>query len=119
MEYKVINSEDAPAEVFAMPGTVGMAAIDDSGEVVGYFGFVKTVTLDPIWIRPDKRKSPFLLRRLWERSKKFLRECGAVSVGGTTMRHSQENRELVERIAKSIGNAKIMQVDFLHMDLME
>ena len=116
MRYEVVNSEDIPDEIGAMNGTVGMAAYDGD-EIVAYVGFIKTVTLDPLWIRPDKRKSPFLLRRLWEKSKAFLKGAGAVEVGGVTLGRDQETAEIVERIAKRLTGANVVEARFLHIDL--
>jgi hypothetical protein len=117
--YKVIPAEEAPAGVFAPEGTVGMAVFDKSGEIVAYAGLIKTVTIDPIWIRPDKRRSLFILRRLWEHTKKFLIQCGAKSVGGVTLRHDQATKDLVNKIAKRLAGAKVIKMNLLHMDLVD
>ena len=118
MRYEVVDSKDVPKGVGAMADTVGMAAYDGD-ELVAYVGFIKTVTLDPLWIRADRRKSPFLLRRLWEKSKAFLREAGAVEVGGVTLGKDQETAEIVEKIAKRLTGAKVVEARFLHIDLTE
>jgi hypothetical protein len=113
MRYELIRSEDAP-EAGAPPNTHGLAAYDDSG-LVAYVGILGSVTLDPLWVRPDKRKSPFILRRLWEKTKEFLVSSGATSVGGVTLKG--ENAELVEKIAVRLAGAKPTDVRLLHIDL--
>lgn len=117
MEYRLVQGKDCPAESFIGDENYAMAAIDKNGDIVAAAGLMVTITIDPLWIRPDKRRSMFLLRRLWEHLRKYLISRGAKSVGGVTLREGQENADLVKRIAMRLTGAKIIKTDILHIDL--
>ena len=115
MRYEVIKAEEAPEEVNAPPGTRGLAAYDGD-EIVAYVGVIQSITIDPLWIRPDRRKSPWLLRRLWEKLRALLVKEGAVAVGGVTVEDSDTAR-LVERIAVRLTGAEPVDCRILHINL--
>jgi hypothetical protein len=120
LTFKQVQYEDIDEWIpGALNGTPGVAAYNEKGELVAYLGIITSVTLDPVWIREDKRKSPFILRRLWAQARKWLKEAGAIACSGVILDKDQENAELVERICKRLAGAKPVDVRLLHIDLSE
>ena len=57
-------------------GSVAAGAIDSSGRIVAVWCAITVVHLEPLWISPEHRHSPFILRRLWGALRDALRDLG-------------------------------------------
>jgi hypothetical protein len=72
MQFRILRPEelsDVPPEALAglsLPaGSVVAAGIDNTGAIVAVWCAVTVVHLEPLWIADARRRSPFILRRLW------------------------------------------------------
>jgi hypothetical protein len=57
-----------------------VALIDHStGRVRAYWWLCSAVHFEPLWIAPEDRKNPGVIRRLWRGVVKVAKQCGIVS----------------------------------------
>lgn len=81
MEYEL---KTVPGLEDGIPiGMIAVGAVDEEGEVVSCVGIYPAPHLSPLWIREDHRKSPTILRRVWETLKQELydRDIHDVEIG--------------------------------------
>lgn len=111
MQYRRLKPEElatVPGVDEIPPSMVAIGAVNDCGEVVGCVGIYAALHLDPLWIREDYRKSPFLIRRIWERLKAEMNAEGVhqVEVGMLDTNPGPENEENVVRIVKDLAGGE-------------
>ena len=52
MEYRTLTEEEYMSQVPGMvPGMTAIGAVDENGDVVACIGVIKTLHLDPLWVR--------------------------------------------------------------------
>ena len=85
--YRELNPEEYPlaprevegSEVYTPENSRIVAAFDEKGEIISTFTVFYCAHLEPMWIRPDHRNSPTILRRMADAMKRTLRDIGAVN----------------------------------------
>ena len=72
MEYRALGRDEyekIPSEALdgmKMPDTgLVFAAVDEAGGVAAIWAMIPVVHLEPLWISAEHRKSPTIIRRLW------------------------------------------------------
>lgn len=75
-EYDLIPAEALGKTLYTPENSKVVAAINARGEVVGTLVLFYTPHVEPLWIRPDYRKHPTLLRRIWPVMKGILARMG-------------------------------------------
>jgi hypothetical protein len=78
-EYPLAPREVLGSKVFTPENSKIVAAFDEKGEIISTFTLFYAAHLEPMWIRPDHRNSPTILRRMDQAMKKTLRSIGAVN----------------------------------------
>lgn len=82
---RVLPDEDYPRllafEPFATGGLPSPAVsrilvAELGGDIVGFWGLFNAVHVEPLWIHPDHRSRPGLIRRLWTAVQSELRAAG-------------------------------------------
>src|SRR3990172_4951559 len=86
-----------PPEVVRAPE--GVVAVNEDGEIVAFCGAVVVCHLDPLWVRPDYRRHPALLRRLWQAVKFVLRDAGV----GVAFGMAKDSQPEIGRLCKWVG----------------
>lgn len=56
------------------PDTSRILVAELNGEIVGFWGLFAAVHAEPLWIHPDHRSRPGLIRRLWTALTNEMRE---------------------------------------------
>jgi hypothetical protein len=56
-----------------------VAGIDKDGRIAAVWCAIAVVHLEPLWIRPDQRRSAYILKRLWQNLRSILRTLGVQS----------------------------------------
>lgn len=107
MIYTRIPASSVPAEAldgYALhENAVAAAAINGDGEVVGVWCAMLVLHAEPIWVRPDYRKHPSLLKRLWGAFREIASDLGARQAVSVVL---ESNRETV-RLAEWVGAEKL------------
>ena len=112
MEYRELTRDElgrVPGALEPLPQSmVGVGAVSDDGEVVAACGMYTVVQLDPLWVREDYRKSPVILKRLWESTRAFLAAKGVKSVfsGVLDGYPGPEHESVIERLSVRLAGGK-------------
>src|SRR5262245_29759736 len=59
--------------------TRAIAVLDREGRLRAYWWLVTAVHLEPLWIAPEDRRNPGLIRTLWNKVKEVARANGVAS----------------------------------------
>jgi len=113
MVYRELTLEEiaqVPGVPSQIPGFFHMiGAVDEDGKVAAACGIYAAIHLDPMWIREDRRKSPFILRRLWNEMKEFFRYKGVsnVTVGMLDSNPGQPNESVIAKMCEAAGGHEV------------
>ncbi len=89
-----------------------VAAALEGEDVVGIWVVAVALHAEPIWIREDHRKSPTIVRRLWDNVKAIVRDMGSPGVVGII----PDSVPADKRIAEWLGAEPIPGAIYLWMD---
>jgi hypothetical protein len=56
--------------------TVRVVGAIRDGKIVAYWMLFDTVHVEPLWISPEERGNPALIRQIWEKVRGILDRCG-------------------------------------------
>jgi len=93
-----------------LPGIFFMVgAVDDDGKVAAACGIYAAIHLDPMWVRDDRRKSPMILRRLWNEMKEFFENKGIsnVTVGMLDENPGPPNESVIAKMCEFAGGHEV------------
>lgn len=117
MEYRELTTDEREQVPDLQDGAVGIGAVDELGEVVAAVGLFSIVHMDPVWIRGESRKSPFLLRRLWDATKKACQEHDIHVLTGSMIDGvpGEEHEEVVAKLMLRLCGGRELHGRFFMM----
>jgi hypothetical protein len=89
-----------------------VAAALEGEDIVGVWVVGLALHAEPIWIREDHRKSPTIVRRLWDNVKAIVRDMGCPGVVGII----PDSVPADKRIAEWLGAEPIPGAIYLWLD---
>lgn len=72
-----------PIHTDFFPGDIKAIVVEEDGEIVGTMMVARVVLLDSVWVRPDKKGNPGLIRRLLRKTQECAREWGQFAMAQT------------------------------------
>ena len=86
MEFRELKPHEIktvpPIQGWSLDPSQRVAGCFDNGEIIGVWATTVALHAEPIWIREDHRKSPVIIRRLWEKVKEIVKDMGGHGVVG-------------------------------------
>lgn len=73
---KVAHLEPFASQGLPAPEHSRIIVAEQEGTIVAYWGLFSAIHVEPLWIHPDHRKRPGLVRRLWLAVVETLRGAG-------------------------------------------
>ena len=107
--------KDVPEEAlggFELP-TVGcrvFAAIDEVGKIAAIWVMLAVMHIEPLWIRGDHRRSPTILRRLWNMVSDAMDEMGLKAVFSMILDSNTATTRLAEWLDARVIPGKVVML---------
>ena len=118
IEYRELTEIEKQQVPGLLKGQTVVGAVEDE-TVLAACGLISVVHLDPVWVHPSKRRSMFLLRRLWEATKRHLAGLGVPVVTGSIIEGMPEPPldVVVERLILRLAGGKELHGRFFMMPI--
>ncbi len=86
------------------------------GAIVGYWGIFMAIHIEPLWIAPEYRKRPGVVRRMWRGIQSLLADLGADTAFACIFEADAPNKPLAQKLGFVEAPGKLYFIRFPRKD---